>query len=81
MSWKAVCCLYRPQQELAQRASSLQGIKNYCPTITLLKQYSIGKKVNKPSSSYILVQLEECNRNSVFLSWYRALFIFLGNQR
>ena len=59
----------RPQQELAAACKlSAMGIKNYCPTITLLKQYSDRKKkVNKPLlSSYILVQLEECNRNSVF---------------
>lgn len=59
----------RPQQEInVARKLSAMGIKNYCPTITLLKQYSDRKKkVNKPLlSSYILVQLEECNRNSVF---------------
>jgi len=59
----------RPQQELkvAEQLSVL-GITNYCPTITLLKQYSDRKKkVNKPLlSSYVMVELEENQRNKVF---------------
>ena len=59
----------RPQQELkvAEQLSAM-GITNYCPTITLLKQYSDRKKkVNKPLlSSYVMVELEENQRNKVF---------------
>ena len=59
----------RPQQELkvAEQLSSM-GITNYCPTITLVKQYSDRKKkVSKPLlSSYVMVQLEENQRNKVF---------------
>ena len=59
----------RPQQELkvAEQLSVL-GITNYCPTITLLKQYSDRKKkVNKPLlSSYVMVEVEENQRNKVF---------------
>jgi transcriptional antiterminator RfaH len=40
------------------------GITNYCPTITLVKQYSDRKKkVTKPLlSSYVMVELEEKER-------------------
>ena len=59
----------RPQQELkvAEQLSAM-GITNYCPTITLLKQYSDRKKkVNKPLLySYVMVELEENQRNKVF---------------
>ena len=59
----------RPQQELKVASQlSAMGITNYCPTITLLKQYSDRKKkVTKPLlSSYVMVQLEEKERNKVF---------------
>ena len=59
----------RPQQELkvAEQLSAM-GITNYCPTITLVKQYSDRKKkVHKPLlSSYVLVELEENQRQKVF---------------
>ncbi len=72
----------RPQQELkvAEQLSRL-GIINYCPTITLLKQYSDRKKkVIKPLlSSYVMVQLEEKERNSVFsCSGIVRFLFFLG---
>ena len=72
----------RPQQELkvASQLSDM-GIINYCPTITLVKQYSDRKKkVSKPLlSSYVMVQLEEKERNRVFscTGIVRYLF-FLG---
>ena len=72
----------RPQQELkvASQLSAL-GITNYCPTITLVKQYSDRKKkVTRPLlSSYVMVQLEEKERNKVFTcsGIVRYLF-FLG---
>ena len=72
----------RPQQELkvAEQLSAM-GIKNYCPTITLLKQYSDRKKkVTKPLlSSYVMVELEENQRQKVFACCgiVRYLF-FLG---
>ena len=59
----------KPQQELkvAERLS-VMGITNYCPTITLVKQYSDRKKkVIKPLlASYVIVQLEEKEREKVF---------------
>jgi transcription antitermination factor NusG len=72
----------RPQQELkvAEQLSAI-GIKNYCPTVTLVKQYSDRKKkVHKPLlSSYVMVQLVEKERQKVFACCgiVRYLF-FLG---
>jgi len=71
----------RPQQELkvASQLSAL-GITNYCPTITLIKQYSDKKKVIKPLlSSYVMVHLHENQREKVFscMGIVRYLF-FLG---
>ena len=72
----------RPQQEL-KVASQLTaiGITNYCPTITLVKQYSDRKKkVTRPLlSSYVMIELEEKERNKVFAcnGIVRYLF-FLG---
>ena len=72
----------RPQQELkvAEQLTAM-GIINYCPTITLVKQYSDRKKkVTKPLlSSYVMVQLEQNQREKVFACTgiVRYLF-FLG---
>ena len=72
----------RPQQELkvAEQLTAL-GITNYCPTITLLKQYSDRKKkVIKPLlSSYVMVHLHENQREKVFscMGIVRYLF-YLG---
>jgi len=72
----------RPQQELkvADQLSAM-GIQNYCPTITLIKQYSDRKKkVTKPLiPSYVMVELEENQREKVFscIGIVRYLF-FLG---
>ena len=72
----------KSQQELkvAEQLSAM-GITNYCPTITLLKQYSDRKKkVSKPLlSSYVMVELGENQRNKVFAcnGIVRYLF-FLG---
>lgn len=72
----------RPQQELkAAEQLSAMGITNYCPTITLIKQYSDRKKkVTKPLlSSYVMVELKENQREKVFACTgiVRYLF-FLG---
>jgi len=72
----------RPQQELkvAEQLTAM-GIINYCPTITLIKQYSDRKKkVIRPLlSSYVMVELEDKERNKVFAcsGIVRYLF-FLG---
>ena len=72
----------RPQQELKVAGQlSAMGITNYCPTITVLKQYSDRKKkVKKPLlPSYVMVKIEEDKRNRVFscIGVVRYLF-FLG---
>ena len=72
----------KPQQELKVASQlSAMGITNYCPTITLVKQYSDRKKkVSKPLlSSYVMVELEEKEREKVFscTGIVRYLF-FLG---
>ena len=72
----------KPQQELKVATQlSAMGITNYCPTITLVKQYSDRKKkVTRPLlSSYVMVELEENQRNKVFACTgiVRYLF-FLG---
>ena len=72
----------KPQQELKVAIQlSAMGITNYCPTITLVKQYSDRKKkVTRPLlSSYVMVELEENQRNKVFAcnGIVRYLF-FLG---
>lgn len=59
----------KPHQELkvADQLSAI-NITNYCPTITLVKKYSDRKKkVIKPLiSSYVMVYLEENQRDKVF---------------
>ena len=72
----------KPQQELKVATQlSAMGITNYCPTITLVKQYSDRKKkVNKPLlSSYVMVELKQKERQKVFACTgiVRYLF-FLG---
>tara|TARA_B100001057_G_scaffold73909_2_gene68325 strand:+ start:9606 stop:10079 length:474 start_codon:yes stop_codon:yes gene_type:complete len=72
----------KPQQELKVAGQlSAMGITNYCPTITVLKQYSDRKKkVKKPLlSSYVMVKIEGNRRNKVFscIGVVRYLF-FLG---
>ena len=72
----------RPQQEtkVASQLSAM-GITNYCPTVTLIKQYSDRKKkVIKPLlSSYVMVELEDKERNKVFaFSGIVRYLFFLG---
>jgi transcriptional antiterminator RfaH len=72
----------KPQQELkvAEQLTAM-GITNYCPTITLVKQYSDRKKkVTRPLlSSYVMVELEENQRQKVFsCSGIVRYLFFLG---
>ena len=69
----------KPQQELKVAGQlSAMGITNYCPTITLVKQYSDRKKkVTKPLlSSYVMVELEDKERNKVFACNGIVRFLF-----
>ena len=78
--WFVVYTRYQQELKVADQLSSM-GITNYCPTITLIKQYSDRKKkVIRPIlSSYVMVQLEEIEREKVFscIGIIRYLF-FLG---
>tara|TARA_B100001173_G_C15706285_1_gene428253 strand:- start:127 stop:597 length:471 start_codon:yes stop_codon:yes gene_type:complete len=59
----------KPNQEIKVVDELVRmGIKCYCPTIKVIKQYSDRKKkVLKPlMPSYVLVFIEEVNRNDVF---------------
>ena len=72
----------KPQQELkvAEQLTTM-GITNYCPTITLVKQYSDRKKkVTRPLlSSYVMVELEENQRQKAFsCSGIVRYLFFLG---
>ncbi len=72
----------KPQQELkvAEQLSAM-GITSYCPTITLVKQYSDRKKKVTKSllSSYVMVELEEKERQKVFsCSGIVRYLFFLG---
>ena len=72
----------KPQQELkvAEQLTTM-GITNYCPTITLVKQYSDRKKKVTKSllSSYVMVELEEKERQKVFsCSGIVRYLFFLG---
>ena len=74
----------KPQQELvvADQLTSM-GIKNYCPTIKLIKQYSDRKKkIIKPLiPSYVMIFLDEKNRNIVFsLKGVVRYLFFLGKR-
>ena len=72
----------KPQQELKVTDQlSAMGITSYCPTITLVKQYSDRKKkVTKPLiSSYVMVKLEDKERQKVFsCSGIVRYLFFLG---
>ena len=78
--WFVVCTKSQHELKVSSQLSTM-GITNYCPTITLIKQYSDRKKkVNKPIlSSYLMVHLEENKRQKVFAcsGIVRYLF-FLG---
>ena len=65
--WFVVYTKLQQELKVATQLSAM-GITNYCPTVTLVKQYSDRKKkVSKPLlSSYVMVELEEKERNKVF---------------
>jgi transcription antitermination factor NusG len=67
MSWYVVYTKPKWEKKVAEKLSQA-GIECYCPLITQIKQWSDRKKkVEVPLfNSYVFVQLEEINRNSVF---------------
>ena len=65
--WFVVCTKPKHEFKVANQLSSI-GVINYCPIITVLKQYSDRKKkIKRPIlSAYIMVYIEEDNRNIIF---------------
>ena len=78
--WFVIYTKVHQELKTAQQLTAM-GIINYCPTVNLIKQYSDRKKkIKKPLiSSYVMVHIEETERNQVFSSpgVVRYLF-FLG---
>lgn len=69
----------KPNQELkVARHLEEVGISSYCPTISIVKQYSDRKKkIIKPLiSSYVFVHIEEEKRNNVFSVFGIVRYIF-----
>ena len=68
MKWLVIYT--KPQYEIrVSKALNAMGIKAYCPTYKKLIQYSDRKKkVEKPlMPSYVLVHIDEKNRNQVYI--------------
>ncbi len=67
--WFVIYTKVKQELKTAEQLSAM-GIDNYCPTVKLIKQYTDRKKkVKKPLlSSYVMVHIEESERNQVFSS-------------
>jgi len=67
MNWYVVYTKPKWEKKVADKLSQL-GIECYCPLITQIKQWSDRKKkVEVPLfNSYVFVQIEDLDRNSVF---------------
>ncbi|MFH7017960.1 UpxY family transcription antiterminator [Flavobacterium sp. FlaQc-47] len=66
-NWYVVYTKPKWEKKVAEKLTEI-GIKCYCPLITQIKEWSDRKKkVEVPLfNSYVFVQLEDINRNSVF---------------
>lgn len=67
MNWYVVYTKPKWEKKVAEKLNQI-GIECYCPLITKVKQWSDRKKkIEVPLfNSYVFVQLEELDRNSVF---------------
>jgi transcription antitermination factor NusG len=67
--WFVIYTKVKQELKTAEQLSAM-GIDNYCPTVNLIKQYTDRKKkIKKPLlSSYVMVHIEESERNQVFSS-------------
>ena len=69
----------KPNQEI-KVADQLKGIniESFCPTVTIIKNYSDRKKkIVKPLlPSYVFVNIEEAKRNDVFLAFGIVRYMF-----
>jgi len=67
MNWYVVYTKPKWEKKVADRLTQI-GIECYCPLITQIKQWSDRKKkVEVPLfNSYVFIQIEDADRNSVF---------------
>ena len=67
MNWYVVYTKPKWEKKVAEKLNGI-GIECYCPLITQIKEWSDRKKkIEVPLfNSYVFVQLEDGNRNSVF---------------
>lgn len=67
MNWYAIYTKPRNEKKVAESLQSL-GIEAYCPTISVVKQWSDRKKtiIQPLLSSYVFVKLDEKDRSLVF---------------
>lgn len=67
MPWFVIYTKPRTEKKVAERLTQMQ-VEVYCPLVTTIKQWSDRKKkVQTPLlSSYVFVQLEEKDRESIF---------------
>ena len=69
MNWYVLYTKPKWEKKVAEQLNE-KGIECYCPLIIKVKQWSDRKKkVEVPLfNSYVFVQIEDANRNSVFVS-------------
>ncbi|MGX1024398.1 transcription termination/antitermination NusG family protein [Flavobacterium sp. CS20] len=79
--WFVIYCKPNTEKKTAQHLSEI-GIKNYCPTQTVVRQWSDRKKkINIPVlPSMVLVYINEKERNSVFQVTTVMRYLFWLNQ-
>lgn len=67
MNWYAIYTKPRNEKKVAENLQSL-GVEAYCPTISVVKQWSDRKKtiIQPLLSSYVFVKLDEKDREIVF---------------
>lgn len=75
--WLVVYTKPKNEQKVAKELGRL-GIDNYCPMLTLMKQYSDRKKkVKQPLiPSYVFVRIEERDRQKIFQVSGVVRFVF-----
>lgn len=77
LNWFVIYTKPKWEKKVAEQLKD-KGIECFCPLITKIKQWSDRKKkVEVPLfNSYVFVQLEESNRNKVFLSTGVVRYLF-----
>lgn len=79
--WFVVYTKVNQELKVSDQLTDL-GIKNYCPSVTLVKQYSDRKKkIKKPMMpSYLMINLDEKNRNDVFIAPGIVRYLFFNGK-